>query len=129
MDTIDPGTKFSALNITTPKKTLTLDTNITLPNAWVEKVIILFAPGHVLLTGVAIRYNGNTILPFDGVGQFIFGDNERLTFPIDMYMPARITVRTVNTDTLAHGHVVTFQWHTYKDAGVTPLAPIPTIVT
>lgn len=128
MDTIDLATKHSAVSISTAAKQLSKLTTITLPQAWVEAVTILFAPGHVLLTGVRLKYAGNVILPYNGVGSFIFGDNERLAFDIGMYMPGLITIETTNTDTVGHAHIVTFRWHTWKPDAPPALVPIPLVV-
>lgn len=128
MDTIDVTTRYSVADITTPKATNTQSTIIRLAEAWVETVDILFAPGHAALTGVRLVYGGNIVLPWDGVGAFIAGDNERLRFVMGMYMPGPITIVTHNNDTLPHRHLVTFGWHTYTDAGVGPLAPVPLVV-
>lgn len=128
MDTIDAATRFSQVTINTPKATGNLNTTIRLPNAWVEAVTILFAPGHAVLTGVRLQYAGNTILPWDGVGTYIVGDNERLEFPIGMYLPGTITIGTHNADSLPHGHIVTFRWRTWNESAALTNAPLPLVV-
>lgn len=128
MDTIDPAAKHSQVNINTLKNVANLNTTIQLPNAWVDSVSILFAPGHAALTGVRLQYAGNTILPWEGIGGYILGDNERLNFDVGMYLPGVITIGTRNTDSLAHGHTVIFHWHTWKSGADVTNAPLPLVV-
>lgn len=113
MDTIDVATRYSSVSINAPAKTASTSSIITLANAVVESCEIVYAPGHVWLIGVRLLYAGVVVLPWNGVGSYIFGDNERLERDIGMYMPGPITVNVSNTDALAHGVIVIFKWHTY----------------
>lgn len=128
MRTIDAATRHTQVGITTAKSTGNFNTTVQLANAYVDAVSILFAPGHAVLTGVRIQYGGNTILPWDGVGGYIVGDNERLSFDVGMYMPGVITIGTHNGDTISHGHFVTFHWHTWAPDAITPAAQIPLVI-
>ena len=71
---------------------------------------ILFAPGHVALTGVRVRWMGGTLLPWAQPNSFILGDNERLRFDIGIPISNPVQVDQTNTDTVAHAHILTAQF-------------------
>lgn len=129
MDTIDVTTRYTSVSINVAAKAVAASQNVQLANAIVESVEIVYAPGHSWLVGVALKVAGVTILPWNGVGSFIFGNNERLEREVGMYIPGPIAIVTNNTDTIAHGVIVIFKWHTYTPQAVVPLPAVPVIVS
>jgi hypothetical protein len=129
MDSIDPATKFSVVGLSLAAKQVGKTAAITLPNAWLENIEIFFAPGVVALVNAWVSYAGNTVLPWDGIGGSVVGDNERLQYPMGMYMPGPITVHGTNNGVNAHQIYFTFRWHTYvDDTTVTPLQTTPLVI-
>jgi hypothetical protein len=108
MDTIDVQIKHVTATIQTLKNTNIKSTNIDLGDRIIQSVDILFAPGHVALTGVRLMLNDVAILPWNQPTQFIFGDNERLAFQLGIYVPGILTIQTHNSDTVTHMHQITF---------------------
>lgn len=127
MDTIDAAAKTAVLNIPTARLSTVVTAAPSLPNGWVDRISILFPPGSVAKHGVAVKYGGNTILPFGQEGSFILGNAERLTFDVGMYMPGPISVTTQNADTFVHTVYLTFYWHTYVPQSLVAL-PTNTVV-
>lgn len=128
MDTLDVTKKYVTTTITTNARS-NKTTQVTLGDRIVEQVEILFAPGHVALTGVSISYGGLQFVPYGQPGVFIFGDNERLTFELGLYAPGPWTVNTHNNDGVAHLHQLTWRLSEVPRTGPLPgLAPIPVIV-
>lgn len=129
MDTIDVSAKYLVTNITRAAKA-TGNTVVQLGNRIAESVNLLFAPGHVGLTGVQIQYAGNTLLPFNQGALFVYGDNERLDYELGMYLPGPVTIRTTNTDTVPHSFQITFKVLEVALPGLLPVAtPIPLVVS
>lgn len=129
MDTIDPLHKQAVVNITTPKST-----NVTTAFALgrpvtLEKVDILFAPGHVALTGVRINYQGVAILPWNQPTLFVVGDSERLVFELGMYVSGGLSIVTHNGDTQPHQHMLTFHYMEYIERNSLQALPTPPLVT
>ena len=122
MDTIAPTFYLHQENISTPKSTTDKTTTVTLPNAWVDNFQVLWPPGGVALVGVRIVYNGVQIAPWDASTKYLFGHDERMTFPLDMYMPAPIEIHTHNGDKVAHSVWVVLQYRDYN-ASVRPSQP------
>lgn len=121
MDAIDAAVKHVTLTISTNAKTNLKTTTWNVIGGqqyMLDEVSILFAIGHAALTGVRLRYNGAAILPWAQPTAFIVGDNERLRFPLGIYLQAPILVDTQNTDTVVHQHVLTAR-----------LVPVPTGAT
>lgn len=129
MDAITPDWQYQLVSVTVPARTNSATTALTLRNGWLDSVSILFAPGHNGLTGVRLFYNGNVILPWDGVGTYIIGSAERLNFDVGMYVPAPITIDRHNADNVQHQHVITFRWKPYQQikSGIAP-ADFPTVI-
>lgn len=128
MDTLDVAFKYVTTTITRPAKT-TVSQNVSLGNRIVVAVNVLFAPGHVGLTGVAVQYGGLQILPYGQVGSFIYGDSERLDFDIGMYMPGPVTIRTTNADSAAHTFQLTWKLQEINLPGALPIqAALPLVV-
>lgn len=127
MDTIDARTKHVTLGISIPKATtLQTTTWVAAPAGqyMLSEVAILFALGHATLTGVRLRYNGAAILPWAQPTQFINGDNERLHFPVGIYLQAPILVDTRNTDRIAHAVWLTASFVPLDAAnGIAPYTP------
>lgn len=110
MDTIDVSNKYVVSDITTPKNTNAKLTTVSVGDRIIVGVDILFAPGHVGLTGVRITYAGTVILPWNQPAGFIVGDSERLKFTMGLYAPAPLVITTHNGDPKAdHRHIITFQ--------------------
>jgi hypothetical protein len=128
MQTIDVATRHTVVNVAVPASTADAVTTITLPNGWLESVIVLWPPGANALVGMRLVYNGAQIVPWplSAAATFAVGSGERLVLPVDMYTPAPIQVHNTNTDLLTHTIYQTFVWHTY-DPTTLP-AVIPTVV-
>lgn len=128
MDTIDVVEKYVTTTITTAAR-VNATTIITLGNRIVDAVEILFAAGHVGLTGVAISYNGVQMIPYGQVGAFIFGDNVRLPFKLGIYGPGKWTITTHNGDTAPHLHQLTWSLHELPvPMPLPPAQPIPLVI-
>lgn len=128
METIDVAVKYVTSTITTNKNTNTLNTVIDLGDRILQTVEILFAPGHVALTGVRLLMGGTAILPWNQPTSFIFGDNERLTFKLGIYVPGPITIVTHNADSVAHMHQITFALTEVPDKSSGLYTPVPLVV-
>lgn len=128
MDTIDVTARYSEVVITTPAKTAVQNTTISLANAYVDALTVLFPVGHAALTGFRLQYAGNSLIPWNGVGTWIVGDGERIPFIVGMYMPGVITLGSKNDDTIAHTLFVTVQWHTYTEAAPMTALSVPTVL-
>lgn len=105
MDTIDARTKHVQIAVNIPKATNLQTTTWAAAPAgqyMLDEVAILFALGHATLTGVRLRYNGAVLLPWGQAAGFIAGDNERVTFPVGIYLQAPLLIDTKNTDRIAH---------------------------
>lgn len=130
MDTIDVAAKYVVSDISTPKNTNALNTVVSVGNRIIKGVDILFAPGHVGITGVRITYAGVTLLPWNQSTGFIVGDSERLRFRMDIYAPGPVTITTHNADPrFAHRHVVTFELEEVPNPNMSTLpTTIPSLV-
>lgn len=109
MRPIDPSYKYTTVTITTPartaSKTTVWDFSLGM-DVILEELKILFAPGHVALTGVRVMYGGEPLIPWGQRTAFIAGDNERLPFDVGMYISTPLTIVTTNNDTYQHSHVL-----------------------
>lgn len=130
MDTIDVSAKYQTVDITTPKSTNAQTQVISVGDRIIHAVDVLFAPGHVGLTGVRLLYGGITILPWNQPANFIVGDSERLHFQLDLYAPGPITIVTHNGDSQAsHRHIFTFELHERDlNAGIVQASPVPLLL-
>lgn len=130
MDTIDVSSKFIVSDITTPKNTNALNTLVPLGNRKLVSVDILFAPGHVGLTGVRLLYAGVAILPWNQPAGFIIGDAERLHYVLQLYAPGTLTIVTHNGDPrYSHRHVVTLELQEVSDPNMSTLpATVPALI-
>lgn len=130
METIDVSNKYVVSDITTPKNTNALNTVVSLGNRIIKSVDILFAPGHVGITGVRIAYAGVVLLPWNQPAGFIVGDTERLKFDLDFYAPGPVTITTHNSDArYAHRHVITFKLQEVTNPNMNTLpTTIPALV-
>lgn len=131
MDTIDVSAKYQTVDITTPKNTGAQTLVISVGDRIIRAVDVLFAPGHVGLTGVRLQYAGVTILPWNQPSNFIVGDSERLRFQLDLYAPGPLTIITHNGDSQAsHRHIFTFELHEVDNpAGVMQSPTIPLLLS
>lgn len=129
METIDPSSKVQTVTIATPRLS-NVNTTFRLPAPSIlQKVDILFAAGHVGLTGVRISYNGIALLPWNQPAGFIIGDSERLPFDVGMYLDGAMTIATHNGDTYPHTHILSFYYHEYQEVNrITPLPAVPLVV-
>lgn len=127
MDTIDLAHKQQILNITNAAR----QTKTTLfswpPDIELEKVDMLFLPGHGGLTGVRINYGGTTILPWGQTSSFVFGASERLGLPIGLYIAGPLSIVTTNTDNVAHLTQLVFYYHEFAPDSITPAQPFPLV--
>lgn len=122
MDTIDVSSKFQVVDITTAKNTNALNTVFNAGNRFIKAVSILFAPGHVGLTGVRLTYAGVVVLPWNQPTGFIVGDSERLDFAMGLYAPGPLTITTHNGDAQAsHRHLLTFELQEVNTGGALSL--------
>lgn len=128
MKTIDVQTKYVTSTITTPRSTTLLTTDIDVGDRIIKTVEILFAPGHVALTGVRLRLAGVAILPWNQPNSFIFGDNERLTFELGIYVSSILRIDTRNTDSVAHLHQITFALMEVPETASGLYSPMPLAV-
>lgn len=130
MGPIDVTTKYPTFDITTARNTNALNTVVTLGDFIVKSVDILFAPGHVGLTGVRLVYAGTTILPWNQPTKFVVGDSERLHYALGIYMPGPLTIVTHNGDGQAsHRHILTFECNERPTPGlIIPDAPLPQLI-
>lgn len=129
METVDLANKVQVLGISNTRKQ-TKSTAFNFGNDVVlDAVSILFAPGHVGLTGVRITYQGIAILPWNQNNGQIQGDNERLKFDIGLYCTGLLSIVTINNDTFAHSWQFSFFYHEYIPQGVEALpTPIPLVI-
>lgn len=105
--TYDVAARYLTTSIATPRKTASKSTAWTFGPAILEELQILWAPGHVALTGVRVSYKGVTILPWNQPTAFLVGDNERQIFEMGMHILDTITVVTQNNDNYPHTHYLT----------------------
>ena len=118
MDTIDVASKFVVVDITTPKNTNALTTTFNAGNRIIRSVDVLFAPGHVGLTGIRFNYGGVTVLPWNQPTGFLVGDNERQHYELELYAPGPLSILTHNPDAQnSHRHVLTFELVEVNNAG------------
>ena len=128
-DTIDVTRKHVISAVTIPKATGAQNTTVKLGEVWLENVEAFFAPGHVALTGFRINYGGATILPWAQPTSFLYGDNERLQYPTDLYVSGPLTIVTHNADNVSHLILFTFRYRerTLNELGA-GAAPLPTVI-
>lgn len=79
------------------------------PNVILRRVILTVPSGHVGLTGFALVYAGEHVLPFQR-NTFLVLDGITLTFDFDFPVwDSEIEIRTVNADIIEHTFLVVFQ--------------------
>lgn len=100
--------KHQTSTITTPARS----SGTTIVDLGARRLVVactvFFAPGHVGLTGVAISNAGIQLVPWQQPGQYVYGDSERLEFPMGLFLVGPITVATINADT--YPHTVQLTW-------------------
>jgi len=131
MDTIDSKTKWSVTRIDTPRKTTTKTTTWD-PSPDGDRILvsldILWAPGHVALTGVRVLYNDFAILPWGQPSGQLVGDNERRKFGLGLYISKPLVIVTSNGDGVPHSHYFTAELIEVPVGGpLTPYTP-PVVV-
>lgn len=105
--TYDVDARYITTSIVTPRKTATKSTTWTFGPAILSELQVLWAPGHVALTGVRVTYQGVTLLPWNQPTAFLLGDNERQIYEMGVHILASIVVVTTNNDTYPHTHYLT----------------------
>ena len=124
MDTIDVAHRYQALSTSLAKNQHNFAVNWTITDAGgdiLEELQVVFPAGHAGLTGVRVNYGGVTILPWNMPTTFLYGDNERQTYQMGIYVSGPLQVVFTNNDNVLH----TFQL-VAKTANVTPPPTVPT---
>lgn len=79
-------------------------TTLTVPDTRLTRVEVIIPSGHVGLTGLALFYSGTQILPWEGNDSWIIGEDDRLTFPIDVNVTDELLAVSYNDDIYMHSH-------------------------
>lgn len=92
----------------------------------IRKCTITIPAGHSGLTGIAIAFGHNNVLP-SNTGAFISGDDDLLPFVMDGY-PAGVSWSALvcNLDLQPHVWQVTIEGDVLKDPGANASPPPPT---
>ena len=115
-------------NVTTPAGTLSTAPQVSTfvqPIVILQQIELVVPPGHLGLTGWALRLNGSHMVPFGDFTTFIVADDERIVLPFDYEMPGNWQVATYNTDVNAHTHYVRYL---VADLPAVPVQPRTLIV-
>lgn len=96
--------------ITTPAETAQdspQSTDWELPQGTLVQVTVVIPDGHAGLTGVALRYSGEHVFPFEA-DSWIEGNGEEVTYPLEFDVGgSAVQVLTFNTDdTYEHDHIL-----------------------
>jgi hypothetical protein len=106
------GHHYVEVNVTTPANTavaaaVTTQTGIT--NSIVNAIDVLVPAGHAGLTGVSVRWNGVTIVPWSPTTAWVIGDDYEKEFQVGEQIGGGLVVVTYNTDAVfAHTHYLRF---------------------
>lgn len=117
------GTPIGSSNFTTQS------TPINLGDVMLHKWIVRIPNGHAGLTGVALTFNGVTIVPFDNATvPYIVGNDDHYTFELEQEVTNGLAVAQLNEDFITHTHYLQFDYTpisaTGELAGVT-VTPVP----
>lgn len=102
--TYDVDARYLQTSIVTNARTALKTTTWTFGPAILDELQILWAPGHLALTGVRVSVQGVTILPWNQPTAFLVGDNERQIYAMGIHIFSSITVATQNNDGYVHTH-------------------------
>lgn len=102
----DVTARYVELSVSTNKSTALKTTTWNLGNFILEELSVLWAPGHVALTGIRILLQGTAILPWNQPSVFIVGDNERRDYEVGLTLIHPLTVQTQNNDKFVHTHIL-----------------------
>ncbi len=96
--------------VTTPASTTQAAPQVTawpMPRGTLIEVTVVIPTGHAGLTGVALRYAGEHVYPFED-DSWIEGDDEVIDTPLDFEVGgADVSILTYNTDdTYSHDFIV-----------------------
>lgn len=89
-----------------PAHTPSLVQNVTLGFRIVDTIGMLFAQGHVALTGFRLEYDGKAIIPWDQPTSFLVGNDERRVLPLNFQVMKPMRFVFLNSDNVPH----TFNW-------------------
>lgn len=91
----------------------------------VVRVTIRIPTGHAGLTGIALGYGHNAVLP-RGAGAYISGDDEVIVYDLTNYDPGpQWQAFTINTDTQSHSWQLRFEVDEIQTGQRTFATPLP----
>lgn len=92
---------------TIARNTAGLTVNVNLGFRVIDEIGMLFAQGHVSITGFRLMYDGKAIIPWDQPTTFLVGNNERRVLPVGLQVLKPMQFVFANNDNLPH----TFFWY------------------
>lgn len=123
-------TRYFAYDLSTPAGTAHSSpqrTNITVEDTVLELCALTIPNGHVGLTGFAIDYAGERILPWSDPNAFVRGNDQYLELVVGINVVGRLTFVTFNEGAYDHGHIVRLRQR-YRAMPDAPAQPALAIV-
>lgn len=68
----------------------------------VVELTVVVPSGHAGLTGYAVQYDGERIVPFGGSTDWIVADGVEIPIPVDVEIGHALVIRAFNTDIYSH---------------------------
>lgn len=103
--------RYVPLTVTVPALTaIAAPTSVdpALGDVWLYGVELRIPTGHAGLTGIALTFNGVSLVPWAANVSYIVGDDERLDFDVNLETSSGLQVVTYNTDVLSHSFYLRF---------------------
>lgn len=97
----------------------------TLGLATWDDVRIIIPAGHQFLTGVRLEYASAFVVPFNDPPEWITGNDDDQTYPVDLDVTAPVVLRGYNVDIYPHTFHLRFKvtdWPTVTAAPATMLS-------
>lgn len=104
---LNVDTYYREYSQTVAARTSGVTVNVDLGFKVVDEIAMLFAQGHVSVTGFRVLYDGKTVIPWDQPGVNIIGNNERRPFSLGLQVQKPLVFVFANNDNIAH----TFFWY------------------
>lgn len=100
-----PLTPIGSVNFSTQS------TAIALGDCILHRWIVRIPNGHAGLTGVALTFNGVTIVPFDNATTpYVIGNDDVFEFRLETEVQNGLAVAQLNEDYINHTHYLQFEY-------------------
>lgn len=105
--TIDPiNLAFQITTAAGITRTAPQSTTLAVQHGKLLAVELLIPPGHMGATGFALALSGTTIVPFGTAFGWIVGDDDRVTFDVEVEVDTKLVALTFNEGNYSHTHFV-----------------------